>query len=171
MGRTVNKKGRKPGVIEIADPLVNSGIAPEHGTRGLSRQGTGRLGRALAEAKKAKPGTPKQPKKPVKKRTSSVNASADREHEEGQSPPRSARTPSKAKVARKPVKKKKGTRASSLPNPQPVSEPDRARQRKVKAAAKRSRIKRSGLKSRVLGHVSARGKRAQARRDSRNDKG
>jgi hypothetical protein len=38
---------------------------------------------------------------------------------------------------------------------------------KAKTAAKKARIKRSGLDSRVLGHVSARGKRAQARRDSK----
>ncbi len=42
--------------------------------------------------------------------------------------------------------------------------------KKTKAAARvnRSKIKQAGLESRLLGHVSASGKRNQARRDSKN---
>jgi hypothetical protein len=43
-----------------------------------------------------------------------------------------------------------------------------ARQRGAATAAKQSRVARSGLTSRVRGHVSARGRRAQARRDQKN---
>jgi hypothetical protein len=45
--------------------------------------------------------------------------------------------------------------------------PNKQRQLAAKTAARQSRIADSGLKSRVRGHVSARGKRSQARRDSR----
>ncbi|MBL9123646.1 MAG: hypothetical protein JNG90_08435 [Planctomycetaceae bacterium] len=43
-----------------------------------------------------------------------------------------------------------------------------ADQRRALTAAKQSRFDRSGKTSRTLGHVVARGKRAQARRDSKN---
>ncbi len=43
---------------------------------------------------------------------------------------------------------------------------DAKRQLKAKSAAKQSRIAASGLTTRVRGHVSARGKRSQARRDN-----
>jgi hypothetical protein len=169
MGRKVKQMHKKRRLLGTGDSLVDGGVAPRQRAPGLSRPGTGRLGRALAEAKKLKPGTPKEPNKPEKKKTSSANALTEWENEGGQTPPRSVRATSKAAVAKNSVKKKKGKPASSLPNPQPVSGPDRARQRQAKAAAKLSRIKRSGLKSRVLGHVSARGKRAQARRDAKNN--
>jgi len=42
------------------------------------------------------------------------------------------------------------------------------KQRKAESRVKESRIERAGLESRLLGHVSASGKRAQARRDSKN---
>jgi hypothetical protein len=45
--------------------------------------------------------------------------------------------------------------------------PNRAGQKRAESAAKRSRTKQAGLDGRRLGHVSARGKRAQARRDSK----
>ncbi|MDK3158039.1 hypothetical protein QPK87_15885 [Kamptonema cortianum] len=42
-----------------------------------------------------------------------------------------------------------------------------AKAKKVSGKIKLQRIKKTGLKSRIRGHVSARVKRAQARRDSR----
>ena len=45
---------------------------------------------------------------------------------------------------------------------------DRSRRQKAESRVNSSQIKRAGLESRVLGHVIARGKRAQARRDSKN---
>lgn len=44
----------------------------------------------------------------------------------------------------------------------------RTRQRAAITAAKQSRVARSGLTTRVRGHVSAHGKRSQARRDGKN---
>lgn len=49
----------------------------------------------------------------------------------------------------------------------PQKKTSRANQRKAKTAATKNRVKKSGLDSRVLGHVSARGRRAQGRRDSK----
>ena len=46
---------------------------------------------------------------------------------------------------------------------------DDGRQCRTKATAKKSRIKISGLDSRVLGHVSAPDRRNQALRDSKNE--
>ena len=45
---------------------------------------------------------------------------------------------------------------------------DRVKQRSALAAAKAGRIKQEGLGTRRLGHAAARGKRAQARRDTRS---
>ena len=42
-----------------------------------------------------------------------------------------------------------------------------ADQRKAMTAAKKSRVIRSGKTTRTLGHVAARGKRTQAKRDSK----
>lgn len=171
MGHSIKQIRRKRGLLGTGDASGDGGVAPKHRASGLSRPGTGRLGRALAKARKETPGTPNEPNKPKKKKkkTSSAEALKEWENEGGQTLPQSVRPPSKAAAARKSVKKKKRKPASSSPNPQSVSAADRARQRKAKAAAKLSRVKRSGLKNRVLGHVSARGKRAQARRDAKND--
>ena len=51
--------------------------------------------------------------------------------------------------------------------PDAITEPARGRQRLAKTAAKQARVKQAGLDSRFRGHVSARGKRGQGRRDSR----
>lgn len=170
MGRKVKQMHKNRRLLGTGDSLVVGAVPPRQRAPGLSRPGTGRLGRALAEAKKLKPGTPKEPIKSKKEESSSANALTEWENEGGQTPPGNVEAPSKAAVAKKSVKKNNRKSAPSLPNPQPVSGPNRSRQRKAKAAAKLSRIRRSGLKSRVLGHVSASGKRAQARRDAKNNK-
>lgn len=72
-------------------------------------------------------------------------------------PPPSIAKKKKAQRPRKPA----AAAAQQSPSIQP---PDRLT---AATAAKKSRIARSGLTTRVRGHVSARGKRAQGRRDSR----
>lgn len=67
------------------------------------------------------------------------------------------------KVAKKSAKPKRGRSAVEA-----LTAQDRERQQQLQSAALRDRIKRTGLTSRVRGHVSARGKRSQARRDSKN---
>jgi hypothetical protein len=83
------------------------------------------------------------------------------------------------KVAKKPAeaappaptkKAKKATKTTAAKSP-PVGNPglgfDKGKVREAKTAAKQSRLDRSGVTTRFQGHVSARGKRAQGRRDSR----
>ena len=76
------------------------------------------------------------------------------------------------KTAKKVAKKKSAAKA--VVSPPPTGKKIKKTSKKTsqasqaKTAAKKARIKRSGLDSRVLGHVSARGKRVQARRDARN---
>lgn len=69
-----------------------------------------------------------------------------------------------AKVAKKSVKK---TPPSSKPIGNSGLKLNQGKARQAKTSAKKSRIDRSGLTSRVRGHVSARGRRAQGRKDSR----
>jgi len=77
--------------------------------------------------------------------------------ESGKSSTASASVPvaAKKKVVRKP---------SALPL---AGSQRLGKQLKAQTAAKKSRIQRSGLTTRVRGHVSARGRRAQGRRDAR----
>ena len=67
------------------------------------------------------------------------------------------------KNARKPSS---SVSTSSIAGPQKAL-PRFGKQLAAKTAAKKSRIERSGLTTRIRGHVSARGRRAQGRRDSR----
>jgi hypothetical protein len=68
-------------------------------------------------------------------------------------------------------KKVKKAPKTTAPKTPPVGNPglgfDKDKARQAKTAAKQSRLDRSGVTSRVQGHVSARGKRVQGRRDSR----
>ena len=74
-----------------------------------------------------------------------------------------------AKAAdKKPVKKptpKKKTKTVP-PAKAGLAKPSKGKQVRVAAKAKQTRLDKSGKTSRVVGHVSARGKRSQARRDS-----
>ncbi|MBX3396173.1 MAG: hypothetical protein KF841_12490 [Phycisphaerae bacterium] len=54
------------------------------------------------------------------------------------------------------------------PDATTVFSPDEAVQRRATAEANQARIRRAGIESRLLGHVSSSGRRAQGRRDSRN---
>lgn len=86
-----------------------------------------------------------------------------------------SKTPKKVTKKKSASSTKKSTKKSvkkSSPASKPTSNPgltvNKKKRRKATTAAKKARIARSGLTSRVAGHVSARGKRAQAARDSRN---
>jgi flagellar hook-length control protein FliK len=76
-----------------------------------------------------------------------------------------------ADSAEAPTKKVKKATKKSAPKTPPVGNPglgfDKSKARSAKTAAKQSRLDRSGVTSRVRGHVSARGKRVQGKRDSR----
>jgi hypothetical protein len=80
--------------------------------------------------------------------------------------------PAKKSAAKKPGMKappakkgKKGSRSAAMAQQHLSSNP--AKQRAANTAAKQSALARSGMTSRVRGHVSAQGKRSQGRRDRR----
>jgi len=79
-----------------------------------------------------------------------------------------------APKAKRAAKKKPAASASVGKATPPVAQPKTGaasptdtQQVRVKAAAKKARIQASGLTTRTRGHVSARGKRSQSRRDAR----
>jgi hypothetical protein len=79
-----------------------------------------------------------------------------------------------APKAKRTAKKKPAGQASVSKATPPVAQPTTGatspkdtKQVRVKAVAKKARIQASGLTTRTRGHVSARGKRSQSRRDSR----
>jgi hypothetical protein len=79
-----------------------------------------------------------------------------------------------APKAKRAAKKKPASQASVSKAAPPVAPPTTGatspkdtKQVRVKAVAKQARIQASGLTTRTRGHVSARGKRSQSRRDSR----
>ena len=149
--RRTKKSGRQDGLQAAGGPF-DAGVVPprgRHATFGASRRGPGRLGKAVRSAGKKNVPMPKRTKQPaeVSPPEKSVKKSAKKASRRTQSPKASASGP---------------------PLMKSDSRPDPARQRRAKTASKQSRIKKSGLDSRVMGHVSARGKRNQARRDTRN---
>jgi hypothetical protein len=77
--------------------------------------------------------------------------------------PAAAATPTPTAKKKKTPRKKK-----SVPSDPPSNSPALSKQQlAAKASAKKTRIKKSGLTTRVRGHVSARGRRDQGRRDAR----
>jgi hypothetical protein len=84
-----------------------------------------------------------------------------------------AKKPSKAAAAKTKapsVKKKSATKKppAAVPPEIPAMPLKGKKQLDATTAAKEARIQASGLTTRTRGHVSARGKRSQTRRDSRN---
>jgi hypothetical protein len=77
--------------------------------------------------------------------------------------PPAAEPPPQAPAAGKTTKSRKAL----VPRPKNTPVVNAKRQLKAQAAAKQSRIARSGATTRVYGHISSRGKRSQGRRDSR----
>lgn len=71
-------------------------------------------------------------------------------------------------ASEEPVKKAvKRTRPKTVPVGNKGLNLDKGKARQANTAAKQSRLDRSGVTSRVRGHVSARGKRSQGRRDAK----
>lgn len=159
MGRIVKQMRRRHGLLGTRNSLLDGGVA-----LGFSRPSTGRLGRALAEARKEESVAPKTLKQTKKKKQSSAKALARWQCEGGRTTPRSARAPTNAAVAPKTAKRNISKRRPPELIPHPVSRPDCARLGRAKAAAKLSRIERSAVDRCGRGHVSAKGKRAATRR-------
>ncbi|QDV72219.1 hypothetical protein [Botrimarina mediterranea] len=142
--------------------------------------------RATLEAQREELNAATAKKKSAKKKTAKKIAASDAVKKK----------PSKKKVAKKKVAKKKAAKKGAYaarakkavkkkleksvsstavdggaPSTEsgPVGPVNKKTQRRAKTVAKQERIDRSGLNSRVRGHVSARERRAQGRRDSRSD--
>lgn len=130
---------------------------------GPSRSGRGRLGTALRAAKKKKTATRKRAAPESRK------AIARWDDEGGRStPPVPAFKSNSAPKNASSSKRKSTQSASSAAIGQRPAPPDRGRQMRAESAAKQSQFMRSGAQSHILGHISSRGKRNQAKRDSKN---
>ncbi len=154
MKRTKKRRGIGVGMLGTGGALVIGGV-----TLGSTRQppdssrtGAGRLGRALkTTTKKSSPRTTTKP---------TTAKALDRWENEGG---RARKLATATKSAPKPPLKKSKHKAEQPALLAPVL-PDLARQRKAKAGVKDSQIKLDGIESSRLGHLSASGKRKQARR-------
>jgi hypothetical protein len=155
------------GLPASGSPFALGGAPPgaRHPPLATSRKGAERLGRAVQAQREAELAPA------VKKKRTSAKSPPQGDDHDAKAKPRSEHA--KASIAKTPGKKPKRqpvstvSSASFAPFKRPESPPDPARQRRANTAAKKSRIRKSGLESRVQGHVSARGKRDQARRDSK----
>lgn len=174
-----NRKLLRPGLPGLtASPAAGPQVGITRRSR-QSRGGAGRLGRAMRDARSTDSATP-----PLKKQNARARAAPRWENEGGRTPKAAVVAgSSKRSAATKPVPSASAQRAQKPLNAEVDSaSPARGtkkgphaslllghqKQRKAESRVKESRIERAGLESRLLGHVSASGKRAQARRDSKN---
>lgn len=145
------------------------------------RGGAGRLGRAIQDSRSTESATP-----PPKMQNAKARAVARWENEGGRtakatvtasSTKKSPAAKSVRSAADKRAKKTSNASDDSAPPTRGAKNGPRAsvligqngpQRRKAESRVKTSKIKRAGIESRLLGHVSASGKRAQARRDSKN---
>lgn len=104
----------------------------------------------------------KEVKKVAVKKTASAPAKKSAAASAGKQAKKVASAKSKAKK-----KTAKKTAPASSPSGNPGLGFDKDKLRQAKTAAKQSRLDRSGVTTRMRGHVSARGKRSQGRRDSK----
>jgi hypothetical protein len=114
-------------------------------------------------------------KKAVKKKTAKKTASRKAAQSAATGPKTATAGRGKKTAKKKTVKTtaKKRSAAAAVPAPSTAKRKTASSplgggsQKAAEAAAKRKRVKASGLDTRIRGHVSARGKRAQGRRDAR----
>lgn len=138
--------------------------------RNASASGSGRLGRALKQVRKSATTAPRKPEKPK------ARALAERENEDGKVEATSLRVKRSKASAKKGTSKARGkskppkhssSDVTSGPAASTKSPIGSRQQKRARTAAKNAKIKEAGIDSRRLGQVSARVKRAQARRDSK----
>ncbi len=163
---------------------TKSARTPDHRADRASKRATleaqrEELNAATAKKKSAKKKTAK--KKVARKKTAKKIAASDavkkKPSKKKVAKKKAAKKGAYAARAKKAVKKKLEKSVSSTaveggaPSTEsgPVGPVNKKTQRRAKTVAKQERIDRSGLNSRVRGHVSARERRAQGRRDSRSD--
>jgi hypothetical protein len=147
---------------EKAAASKRSGTTPKSVRAAEHREGRGQVRKKLAEKQAALNEGATAPKKRRLKPAASVTAPA-----ETPAPTSAAAAPKKKKKA-PPRRTKPQTKVSPATAAKSQKKPPVPRSEKASTAAKQSRVEQSGLTSRVRGHVSARGKRSQGRRDSRS---
>jgi len=179
------RKNRKLPRAGLPGLTASPAAGPQVGTTrrsGKSRSSAGRLGSAMRDSRSTE-----SPAAPAKKPDRTKARALTRWENEGGSTgePATVAGSTKRSPATKPVrsaptrqaKKMSGATDESAPpsrgamkGPSSPVRPGQQSQksRKAESKLKGTRIKQAGLESRLLGHVSASGKRAQARRDSKN---
>jgi hypothetical protein len=138
--------------------------------RSAQHRATRAAGRAQLSEKKASLNTnvDASEKRRVKSRSATTGTSASAKTKATRSAPGAEASAESANEPPTSAAKKKKLQRKRKPAAAQQGSPSRQTDRLTAvAAAKESRIARSGLTTRVRGHVSARGKRAQGRRDSR----
>ena len=170
------KKRKRLGFAPMGTPGAGRGWH-----RSAAARGSGRLGTALRRSRKSATTTPKPPKKPK------APALAEWENEGGEvdaptAPVERSKKSAKKSTSKAGVKSQKGTSeaggksrprkqagkdVTSGPAPSTQSPVGSARQKRARTVAKDARKKEAGLEGRRIGKASASGKRAQARRDSK----
>jgi len=168
MKKAKKRAGRAPAApgtqrdVVVGDVTLGTTRRPP----GSSRTSAGRLGTSLAATnKKTSKRTTKESKPGAKAQASRAKTPAQERSEGGLAKKSRATTTAAPKRSAKSPATKAGSKAEPAPSPAP---PDLARKGRTDARVKGSRIRKAGIESRVLGHVSASGKRNQARRDSKN---
>lgn len=111
-----------------------------------------------AAAKKA---TPKKAAKTAKTAKKAAKASTKKGA-------KAAKPAKPAKGAKKKKASPKAAKAIPAGKAQPKLDKNSLRQRKLKSKANQGRIEKAGIKGSIAGHISARGRRQQARRDTKN---
>jgi hypothetical protein len=144
-----------PKATKPIPPTSKERSSQHRATRAATRKGL-TFTEDLLNAKVAK----KKPAslKPAKPKPSSAKPAADSNAVPPAAKPSEKAKPSAAPRAKVPVAKKVPPKAIAT---------SVTKQRAAITAAKQSRVVRSGKTTRLFGHVSARGKRAQARRDTK----
>lgn len=158
MKRAKKRRGQDSGMLgaRVAQDMGDVASGSTSPSPGSSRESSEQLGRTLGAANKKAAAH-------VQKNPSAAKALARWENEGG----RAEAPPAEATPVSTAAEKKSKPKPQNQPLSTPVS-PDRSNQRRAESRAKQSRIKRTGIRSRLRGHVSASGKRNQARRDSKN---
>lgn len=152
--QTLQESGATAAAAPAAKKKVKSQRTAQHrASRATVRKGLSELKEELAESAAAR-----RPQ-PAAKSAAAPAAPASVAAETSAAAP--ARRPGKQPAAGKSSSKR------GLGAPAGGRAADARKQLKANTAAKKTRISMSGLTTRVRGHVSARGKRSQARRDKR----
>lgn len=155
-----------------SDRASKAAKAPAKKDRALKHRATRATMRAKLAEKELVLNTEKKGKQPAKLKPAAKSKSVAAKASQKLSSTKGT-TPAAVPNTSAPSKAKPATRARRAAKPAPSGiqkklADSQVHQQAATVAAKQRRVAQSGLTSRVRGHVTARGRRAQGRRDSRN---